>query len=41
MKSFPQDRAAKRKMLLDGAATIADTLKASGAKERRAWHARA
>ena len=32
MQSFPQDRAAKRKMLLDGAATIADTLKASGAR---------
>ena len=32
MKTFPQDRAAKRKMLLDSAAAIADTLKASGAK---------
>lgn len=32
IKTFPQDRAAKRKMLLDGAAAIADTLKASGAK---------
>lgn len=32
MKTFPQDPAARRKMLLDGARTIADTLKASGAK---------
>ena len=32
MKTFPQDSAAKRKMLLDGAAAIAETLKASGAK---------
>jgi alkylation response protein AidB-like acyl-CoA dehydrogenase len=32
MKSFPQDRAAKRKMLLDGVAAIAATLQASGAK---------
>ena len=26
MKTFPQDPAARRKMLLDGAAAIADTL---------------
>ena len=32
VKSFPQERAAKRTMLLDGVAAIADTLKASGAK---------
>jgi alkylation response protein AidB-like acyl-CoA dehydrogenase len=32
MKTFPQDRAAKRKMLLDSAAAIAETLTASGAK---------
>jgi alkylation response protein AidB-like acyl-CoA dehydrogenase len=32
IKTFPRDRAAKRKMLLDSAAAIADTLKASGPK---------
>ncbi len=32
IKTFPQDRAAKRKMMLDGATAIADTLKASGPK---------
>ncbi|HZD88543.1 MAG TPA: acyl-CoA dehydrogenase family protein [Pseudolabrys sp.] len=32
MKTFPQDPAARRKMLLDGVAEIADTLKASGPK---------
>jgi alkylation response protein AidB-like acyl-CoA dehydrogenase len=32
IKTFPQDRASKRKMLLDGVAAIADTLKASGPK---------
>lgn len=32
IKNFPQDRASKRKMLLDGVASIAETLKASGPK---------
>ena len=32
MKTFPQDPAARRKMLLDGVTEIADTLKASGPK---------
>lgn len=36
IKTFPQDRASKRKMLLDGVASIADTLKASGPRSEEA-----